>query len=69
MHGLFSRSQVLFIFYEVVLGVGWGGEQFFWDAETQKFGSLKGGGGGGEVRQLENLVCKVGLPQIVLELL
>ena len=26
-------------------------------------------GGGGHVRQLENLVCKVGLPQIVLELL
>ena len=26
-------------------------------------------GGGGQVRQLENLVCKVGLPQIVLELL
>ena len=24
---------------------------------------------GGQVRQLENLVCKVGLPQIVLELL
>ena len=29
----------------------------------------KGGRGGGQVRQLENLVCKVGLPQIVLELL
>ena len=27
------------------------------------------GWGGGQVRQLENLVCKVGLPQIVLELL
>ena len=27
------------------------------------------GGGGGQVRQLKNLVCKVGLPQIVLEIL
>lgn len=39
--------------------------------KPKKFVALKrvGGGGGGQVRQLKNLVCKVGLPQIVLEIL
>ena len=34
----------------------------------KKFVASKEGGGGG-VQQAKNLVCKVGLPQIVLELL
>ena len=36
--------------------------------KPKKISSLKGGGGGG-VQQAKNLVCKVGLPQIVLALL
>ena len=38
--------------------------------KPKKISSLKGGGGGGGwVQQAKNLVCKVGLPQIVLALL
>ena len=37
--------------------------------EMQKPKNLVASKGGGQVRQLENLGCKVGLPQIVLELL
>lgn len=37
--------------------------------KPKKFVAPKRGGGRGHVRQLENLVCEVGLPQIVLELL
>ena len=64
-HGLFPRFQVLFIFYEVVLGGGggggWGGvgcSAFEMQKPKKKF---KRG-----VQQVKNLVCKVGLPQIVL---
>ena len=35
--------------------------------KPKKISSLKGGGGGGQ--QAKKLVCKVGLPQIVLALL
>ena len=51
-------------------GVGWGGVgcSAFEMQKPKKFVAPKRGGGG-QVRQLESLVCKVGLPQIVLGLL
>ena len=55
-------------------GVGWGGvgcSAFEMQKPKKCVAPKRGGKGGGgrQVRQLENLVCKVGLPQIVLELL
>lgn len=64
----FQDLRYCLFFYEVVLGggVGWGAVLL--RCRNQK-NLLSQRGGGGHVRQLENLVCKVGLPQIVLELL
>ena len=64
----FQDLRYCLFFMRLCWGVGWGAV-LLRCRNPPKISSLKGGGGGGGVQQAKHLVCKVGLPQIVLELL